>query len=54
MLVLYTEEQLYRAYKVYLRDYCITNAMPDLDTFRVMFEENEKIQQLAEREIHEH
>lgn len=54
MLVLYTEEQLHRAYKVYLRDYCTTNIMPDLDTFRTMFEENEKIQQLAEREIYEH
>jgi len=54
VLVLYTEEQLHRAYKVYLRDYCTTNIVPDLDTFRTMFEENEKIQQLAEREIYEH
>jgi hypothetical protein len=54
VLLLYTEEQLHRAYKVYLRDYCIAEAMPDLATFRSMFEENEKIQQLADREINEH
>lgn len=54
MLVLYTEEQLHRAYKVYIRDYCITETVPDFDIFRTMFEENEKIQQLADREINEH
>ena len=55
MLLLYTEKQLHRAYKVYIRDYVARgDHIPDIDTFRIMFEENEKIQQLADREINEH
>ena len=55
MLLLYTEEQLHRAYKVYIRDIVPEiDKIPDIDTFRIMFEENEKIQQLADREINEH
>lgn len=55
MLLLYTEEQLHRAYKVYIRDYVTEEKhIPDLDVFRIMFEQNEFVQQLAEREINEH
>ena len=55
MLLLYTVEQLHRAYKVYIRDYVTEEKhIPDLDVFRIMFEQNEFVQQLAEREINEH
>tara|TARA_R110002020_G_scaffold303459_3_gene518907 strand:+ start:2129 stop:2290 length:162 start_codon:yes stop_codon:yes gene_type:complete len=53
VLVLYTEEQLHRAYKIYIRDLGF-EPYPDIDIFRTMFEENEDIQQLADGEIHEH
>jgi len=55
MLLLYTEEQLYKAYKVYIRD--ITNdtdEIPNIDVFRDMFETSEQVQQLADREFNEH
>ena len=40
MLVLYTETQLIRAYKVYILEYCTNHysVPPDLETFRTMFE----------------
>jgi hypothetical protein len=49
MLVLYTEKQLVRAYKVYIIEYCANHysAPPDLETFRIMFESNEELQNLA-------
>ena len=55
MLLLYTEKQLHRAYKVYIRDYVTEQEqMPDIDVFRTMFEGSEQLQQLADREINEH
>ena len=51
MLVLYTEEQLLRAYKVYIKDFCTPTTQPDLETFRIMFEANEKIQELASKKV---
>jgi hypothetical protein len=55
MLVLYTEAQLHRAYKIYIRDFCTSdNMIPSIELFREMFEEDEKIQELAEGELHEH
>ena len=52
-LVLYTEEQLMRAYKIYVLEYCTPTITPDIETFRDMFEESEEIQNLADRELHE-
>jgi len=37
MLVLYTEKQLEKAYKAFLKDYEGVIA-PDLETFRIMYE----------------
>ena len=37
MLVLYTEKQLERAYRIFLADYEGT-IVPDLETFRIMYE----------------
>jgi hypothetical protein len=55
MLVLYTEAQLHRAYKIYIRDFCTSdNMIPSIELFREMFEEDENIQELAEGELHEH
>tara|TARA_R100001244_G_scaffold33815_1_gene31435 strand:- start:1040 stop:1204 length:165 start_codon:yes stop_codon:yes gene_type:complete len=47
MLVLYTEEQLMRAYKVYIREFCTPAMEPDVETFRRMFEDSESIQNLS-------
>jgi len=47
MLVLYTEEQLMRAYKVYIKDFCTPATEPSLEVFRIMFEDNESIQDLS-------
>ncbi len=46
-MLLYTEEQLMRAYKVYVRDFCTPETEPDLEVFRIMFEDNESIQDLS-------
>jgi len=46
-MLLYTEEQLMRAYKVYVRDFCTPETEPDLEVFRIMFEDNESIQNLS-------
>ena len=46
-MLLYTEEQLMRAYKVYVRDFCTPETEPDLEVFRIMFEDNETIQDLS-------
>ena len=46
-MLLYTEEQLMRAYKVYIRDFCTPETEPDLEVFRIMFEDNESIQNLS-------
>ena len=46
-MLLYTEEQLMRAYKVYVRDFCTPETEPDLEVFRNMFEDNESIQNLS-------
>ncbi len=55
MLLLYTEEQLDRAYKVFIRDYCpMEHMIPTIDIFRQMFEEDESIQALADREVYDH
>ena len=55
MLVLYTEEQLLRAYKVFIRKFCPADYMiPTLDVFRAMFEDDETIQALADEEVYEH
>ena len=49
MLVLYTEKQLKRAYKVFLADYEGT-IVPDLEAFRILFEASEELQELAGEE----
>ena len=49
MLVLYTEKQLERAYKIFLEDYEGT-IVPDLETFRIMYEASEELQVLAVQE----
>ena len=36
-----------RAYKVYVRDFCTPETEPDLEVFRIMFEDNESIQNLS-------
>ena len=46
MLVLYTEKQLKRAYKVFLADYEGT-IVPNLEAFRIIFEASEELQELA-------
>ena len=43
MLVLYTEKQLERAYKVFLTTYEGT-IVPDLEAFRILFEASEELQ----------
>jgi len=47
MLTLYTEEQLMRAYKVYIKEFCTPETEPSLEVFRIMFEDNESIQNLS-------
>jgi hypothetical protein len=49
MLTLYTEKQLMRAYKVFIIKYCSSHydIPPELETFRIMFEEDEDLQDLA-------
>ena len=49
MLVLYTEKQLKRAYKIFLADYEGTT-VPDLEAFRILFEVSEELQELAGEE----
>jgi hypothetical protein len=46
MLVLYTEKQLERAYRVFIADYEGT-IVPDLEAFRILFEASEELQDLA-------
>ena len=46
MLVLYTEKQLERAYKIFLEDYEGT-IVPDLEAFRILYEVSEELQELA-------
>lgn len=46
MLVLYTEEQLERAYRIFIADY-EGPIVPNLEAFRVLFEASEEIQELA-------
>ena len=46
MLVLYTEKQLERAYRIFLADYEGT-IVPDLEAFRILFEASEELQELA-------
>jgi len=46
MLVLYTEKQLERAYKIFLADYEGT-IVPNLEAFRIIFEASEELQELA-------
>tara|TARA_B100001142_G_scaffold276770_1_gene285965 strand:+ start:191 stop:358 length:168 start_codon:yes stop_codon:yes gene_type:complete len=55
MLLLYTEEQLHTAYKVFVRDYVFDEHLcPSIEVFRQMFEEDENIQALASEKINEH
>jgi hypothetical protein len=55
VLLLYTEKQLHTAYKVFIREFCPAEYMiPTIDIFREMFEEDESIQALAEKEYYEH
>ena len=49
MLVLYTEKQLKRAYKIFVEDYEGT-IVPDLEAFRILFEVSEELQELAGQE----
>ena len=49
MLVLYTEKQLKRAYRIFLTDYEGT-IVPDLEAFRILYEISEELQKLAEQE----
>ena len=49
MLVLYTEKQLKRAYKIFVEDYEGT-IVPDLEAFRILYEVSEELQKLAEQE----
>ena len=49
MLVLYTEKQLERAYKIFLEDYEGT-IVPDLEAFRILYEISEELQELAGQE----
>ena len=49
MLVLYTEKQLEEAYKLFLEDYEGT-IVPDLETFRIIYEASEELQVLAVQE----
>ena len=49
MLVLYTEKQLKRAYKIFVEDYEGT-IVPDLEAFRILFEVSEELQELAGRD----
>jgi len=46
MLVLYTEKQLEKAYKIFLADYEGT-IVPNLEAFRIIFEASEELQELA-------
>ena len=46
MLVLYTEKQLKRAYKIFVEDYEGT-IVPDLEAFRILYEISEELQELA-------
>ena len=47
MLTLYTEEQLMRAYKVYIKEFCTPEKEPTIEVFRIMFEDKESIQKLS-------
>ena len=49
MLVLYTEKQLERAYRIFLADYEGT-IVPDLEAFRTLYEISEELQELAKQE----
>ena len=53
-MLLYTEKQLHTAYKVFIQEYCQNNEIPEIETFRTMFEDSFFIQSLCEREINEH
>lgn len=53
-MLLYTEEQLHKAYKVYVKEYCPIDQIPELEEFRDLFEESFFIQTLCERTINEH
>jgi len=52
MLVLYTEKQLEEAYETFLEDYEGT-IVPDLETFRILYEASEELQGLVRREKNE-
>ena len=49
MLLLYTEKQLKRAYKIFVEDYEGT-IVPDLEAFRILYEVSEELQELARQE----
>jgi len=53
-MLLYTEKQLHTAYKVFVQEYCPDNEIPDIEVFRIMFEDSFFIQSLCEREVSEH
>ena len=53
-MLLYTEKQLNTAYKTYIKDYCTLGKEPDIEIFRVMFEDSYFMQQLSEKEVSEH
>tara|TARA_R110002020_G_scaffold40739_3_gene120307 strand:- start:166 stop:327 length:162 start_codon:yes stop_codon:yes gene_type:complete len=53
-MLLYTEKQLHKAYKVYIRDYCTFGKEPDIEIFRSMFEDSYFIQHLSKKEVYEH
>ena len=54
-LLLYTEKQLLRAYKVYLEKHTTPgSAGPTLEQFREWFEESQQLQDLADDNVSEH
>tara|TARA_Y100001951_G_scaffold100098_1_gene103016 strand:+ start:427 stop:588 length:162 start_codon:yes stop_codon:yes gene_type:complete len=53
-MLLYTEKQLHTAYKVWIKEYCPIDEIPDIEVFRLMFEESFFIQTLCERTLSEH
>ena len=54
-LLLYTEKQLHRAYKVYIERYVTTAIeLPTLEQFREWFESSPQLQELADETVREH
>lgn len=54
-LLLYTEKQLHRAYKVYIERHVTPGSIgPTLEQFREWFESSPQLQELADETVREH